>query len=257
MFEPGIGIAKARATSILNAYGLHHGGDVDLRNLAFDRGLIVIDRPMSGAEGRLVRRGRRAIATVNDKIQYEGKRSFVIAHEMGHFELHKDSPLFVCDEADFVDWHRQRPEESEANEFAAELLMPESYFKREASATEFSLEEIRHLAEICGVSLTAAAVRVVKLDVMPSALAFCQHGEIRWSMKSKSFPYQYMRRKGAPDGYSGAGEFYSVGNTSVEAVETPADAWFSDHGIKSSAMVLEQCLVMSTLNATLSLISQV
>jgi Zn-dependent peptidase ImmA (M78 family) len=257
MFDIGIGKARDQAARILEAYGLECGGDADLRDLAYDRGLFVIDQSMTGAEGRLVRRGKRAIAAISNRIQYEGKRSFVIAHEMGHFELHQSSPLFLCDDSDFIDWHSRRPEETEANEFAAELLMPTDYFRREASATEFSLEEVRQLSELCGVSLTAAAVRLVKLDVVPSALAFCQHGEIKWSMVSKSFPYQYMKYEGRPDGYSGAGEFYSNGDTSEEAAETPADAWFTDYELEPDAMILEQCLIMSNLNATLSFISQV
>jgi len=257
MFDLGIGKAKAQATDILSKYGLQRGGDADLQDLAFDRGLVVMSKPMTGAEGRLVRKGKRAIATINDGIQHDGKRTFVIAHELGHFELHQDSPLFVCDESDFVDWHRRRPEETEANQFAAQLLMPRNWFTSEASAVELSIEEVSHLAETCGVSLTAAAFRCVELDVTPCALAFCQGGEIKWSKASKSFPYQYMRGSGAPDGYSGAGEYFAKGVNHQNPIETPADAWFGDYGISQTDTVIEQCLVMTRLNAILSLIWEV
>lgn len=59
--------------------------------------------PLRGAEGRLIHEEERGVATISDKITHPGKRSFVIAHELGHFELHADSPLFLCDEGDFVD----------------------------------------------------------------------------------------------------------------------------------------------------------
>ncbi|MFB6272724.1 MAG: ImmA/IrrE family metallo-endopeptidase [Salinibacter sp.] len=256
-FDPGIGKAKARATGILDEYGLRRGGDADLENLAYDRGLLVASREMTGAEGRLVRKGKQAIATINDGIYNEGKRNFVVAHEFGHFELHEDSPLFLCDESDFVDWHRHRPEETEANQFAAELLMPRGWFIREASAVELSIEEVSRLAELCGVSLTAAAFRCVELDVTPSALAFCQDNEIKWSNVSDSFPYQYIRGDGEPDGYSGAWEYFGEGIDHQDPIETPADAWFGDYDISEDDTVIEQCLVMSRLNATLSLIWQV
>ena len=257
MFDPGEGKARAKAADILNEYGLQRGGNVDLRNLAFDRGLIVMNKPMTGAEGRLVQRGKQAIATINDGIQYEGKRTFVIAHEFGHFELHQDSQLFLCDEADFVDWHRSRPEETEANQFAAELLMPREWFSSEASAVQFSIDEVDRLAKICGVSFTAAAIRCVELDITPSAVAFCKDNEIKWSKASKSFPYQYMYRSGAPRGYSGAADYFVNGTDDQEPFETPADAWFGDYQISSDDVVIEQCLVMYSLNATLSLIWQV
>lgn len=257
MFDLGIGKAKARATDILVEYGLPHGADVNLYNLAFDRGLVVMDKSMTGAEGRLVQKGGQAIAAINDKIRYAGKRTFVIAHELGHFELHRDSPLFLCDESDFVDWHRSRPEETEANQFAAELLMPSAWFTSEASAVHFSIEEVNYLAEASCVSFTAAAFRCVELDVTPSALAFCKNNEIEWSNASDSFPYQYMYGNGSPDGHSGAGEYFANGIDHQEPTETPADAWFGDHEISQDDTVIEQCLVMSNLNATLSLISQV
>jgi Zn-dependent peptidase ImmA (M78 family) len=257
MFDPGVGAARQRAHEILDEFGLEYGAQADLIDLAFARNLIVVEKPIRGAEGRLVRTGDRAMATINENIRYDGKRSFVVAHEFGHYELHKDTPLFVCDENDFLDWHRRRPEETEANQFAAELLMPRDWFKAQTNATEISVNELERLAHLCGVSLTAAAFRCVELDVTPCAIAFCQDNEIQWSQVSPSFPYQYMRGSGTPDGYSGAGEFFSGGSTSEEPLETPADAWFRDYDLSSEEEVMEQCLTMSRLNATLSLISQV
>src|SRR5205807_9359977 len=56
-----------------------------------------------------------------------GRRRFVIAHELGHLLLgHGSDILKLCDEGDLLEWAKgQRPYENEANEFAAELLMPE------------------------------------------------------------------------------------------------------------------------------------
>jgi len=212
---------------------------------------------MTRAEGCLVQKGGQAIATINDEIYNEGKHNFVVAHEFGHFELHQDSPLFLCDESDFVDWHRHRPEETEANQFAAELLMPRRWFISEAGAVELSIEEVSRLAEACDVSLTAAAFRCVELDVIPSALAFCKDNDIKWSNVSESFPYQYMRGNGSPKGYSGAWEYFEEGRNHQEPIETRADVWFGDYDISEDDTVIEQCLVMSRLNATLSLIWQV
>jgi Zn-dependent peptidase ImmA (M78 family) len=256
-FYLGIGKARARAHEILSAYGLTRAGTIDLRNLAFDRGLRVHDAPMEGAEGRLVRLGNRAIATVSNTIESEGKRSFVIAHEFGHFELHRDSPLFVCDAADFADWHRTRPEETEANQFAAELLMPAAWFREELRRKLFSVSAVAAMAERCKTSLTATAFRCVELDVFPSALVFCRDNEIKWGIASDNMPYRYLRRSGQPHEYSGAGEYFRSGHTSAEPTATPCHAWFGDYGLAPDEEIMEECLVMRHLNATLSLLSEV
>lgn len=257
MFDPGVAKAKKCALDILHDFGLEHGGEADLQALAFALGLVVMNRSMRGAEGRLIQKDETAIATINDQIRHERKRSFVIAHELGHYKLHRESPLFLCDESDFVDWHRRRPEETEANQFAAELLMPAGWFRRNASAAEFSREEVSRLADTCGVSLTAAAFRCVELDIVPCAIAFCKDEKIKWSNVSRSFPYQYMRGSGSPDGYSGAGEYFAKGSTPRDPVPTFCDAWFKDYSIDSQDELMEQCIAMNTLNATLSLIWQV
>ena len=184
------------------------------------------------------------------------KKNKGMAHELGHFELHRNSPMFLCEESDFVDWHRYRPEETEANQFAAELLMPHDWFMSVARSIQFSIEEVARLAEKAGVSLTAAAFRCVELDVTPCAITFCQNNEIKWSKVSESFPYQYMRGKGTPDGYSGAGEYFLKKIYYQEPTETPADAWFRDYEISNRETVMEQCLIMKNINATMSFIRE-
>lgn len=252
-FDLGCARAKARARELLAYYSLERGGEADLRDLACDRGLLILDKQIRGSEGRLVRRGKRAIATISTSIEHAGKRTFVTAHELGHFELHRES-LFICDAAAFVDWHRRRPEETEANQFAAELLMPTRWFLHEARRLPLSFDLIAALAEGSGVSLTAAAFRYVELDATPSALVFCRHGKIEWYLVSTSFPYGYIQRGQPPHPYSGAGEYLTSGKTSPYPEPTPSTAWFLDENVSSNHRVCEQCLPMPNLNATLSLI---
>lgn len=255
-FDPGVARAEKRARDILDSFGLTTVAGVDLRDLAFDRGLIVEARAIRGAEGRLVRRGNRAIAIVNASIAEHGKRRFVAAHELGHFELHSDEPVFVCDQAAFLDWHRRRPAETEANRFAAELLMPRAAFIRDGRAVTASLTAVGDLADAYQVSLTAAAFRYVHLDVAPSAIVFCRRGHIEWSVVSASLPLQYVGPRRPVHAYSGAGEYFRTGSTSQDPEWTPVEAWFLDDALVRGERYLEQCRPMPSYEACLSLIWQ-
>lgn len=253
-FDIGIALAEKRARELLEDLCLERVADVDLRDLAFDRGLFIESRHIRGAEGRLIRRGNRAIAVVDAAIRERGKRRFVAAHELGHFELHREEPVFVCDQKDFLDWHRRRPAETEANRFAAELLMPKAAFASEARRLSVSFDAIRHLSEAYASSLTAAAFRYVQLDVSPSALVCCTDGRISWSLLSRSFPYRYMRRGARAHAHSGAGEFFASGRTSPHPEITPLTTWFLDDAVDATARCYEHCCPMPTYNSTLSLI---
>jgi Zn-dependent peptidase ImmA (M78 family) len=61
----------------------------------------------------------------NDSVSVERKR-FTIAHELGHILMHSSSFDECCDE-------EKAEEEDEANQFAAELLMPQEGFRKEWS----------------------------------------------------------------------------------------------------------------------------
>lgn len=87
-----------------------------------------------------------------DKNQSEGRKRFTIAHELGHFMLHKDQQLHVLSN-DLISIAKYRnevssqgvdTEEIEANRFAAELLMPEEMITRYMKEKDLSFisEEI-------------------------------------------------------------------------------------------------------------------
>ncbi len=246
--------ARGRARTILAYYGLECGAAEYLRDIAYDRGLIVLDKAIRGAEGRLIRLGELAIATISTSIDHMGKRTFVLAHEFGHYELRHNTQI-GCEDADFVDWHSKRPQETEANQFAAELLMPKQWFIDMARSYPFSLDAVKDIASNCQVSITAAAFRCVELDISQSALVFCRSGLIRWYVVSESLPYKRIIPRGSPpDHYSGAGEYFFDGSTSRDPEQTPITAWFHDDNIPRGQCVIEQCLPMPNLEATLSLI---
>lgn len=93
--------------------------------------------------------------------EYGPRSRFTLAHEIGHVVLgHRNGGVIT-------DFYRGRstgyldPQERDANEFAAELLMPREIFTKlwQSSATE------EELSLVFGVSATAAAVRAKALGL--------------------------------------------------------------------------------------------
>jgi Zn-dependent peptidase ImmA (M78 family) len=102
------------------------------------------------------------------------RQRFTIAHELGHYELHKqESGLFIDNEFKilFRDNNSSKGEikkELEANSFAAALLMPERFLLREIQRNNFDIgdeDSIKKLAKIFDVSVSAITYRIANLNL--------------------------------------------------------------------------------------------
>ena len=118
----------------------------------------------------------------------EGRQRFTIAHEFGHYILHrKDQLQFKCtnsraSEKVGVD----RDLEKEADEFAAALLMPVDDFRHQIHNEEPGFELFSELAERYGVSLTAAALRWIKVTPKRAVLVASRDGFMLWASSNKA-----------------------------------------------------------------------
>lgn len=103
------------------------------------------------------------------------RRRFSIAHELGHYILHKDSRSLFIDKRYFAVYHRNELSstgedrvEIEANRFAAALLMPTDMLKNEITKNDFDLgdeEVLSSLARKFNVSTQAMAYRLASLEL--------------------------------------------------------------------------------------------
>ncbi|MBS1511075.1 MAG: ImmA/IrrE family metallo-endopeptidase [Bacteroidetes bacterium] len=100
------------------------------------------------------------------------RRRFTIAHELGHYELHKEkSDLFV--DQQFIYRRQNSPlsfelkeMENEANYFASCILMPTDQVRKALEIMDINLvteDGIKELAKLFDVSTTAMSLRVNKL----------------------------------------------------------------------------------------------
>lgn len=143
---------------------------VSLRNIArlYDV-KIAEDSLEGGAAGYLLRDDGRALIVVNKRDSRARKR-FTIAHELGHLLMHRGRPLLVDGDvrisertaSDFA----STPEEREANQFAAALLMPEELVLREWEKVHPTPAAVAELAQRCEVSLSAMQFRLTNLGIL-------------------------------------------------------------------------------------------
>ena len=109
------------------------------------------------------------VIRVNNK-QHPARRNFTIAHELGHFVLHKDSIMFVDKEVmllrDNVSKTGEKLKEREANAFAASLLMPQIFLETEIEklVSDPRRTPVKYLADIFKVSELAMSIRLTNLD---------------------------------------------------------------------------------------------
>lgn len=171
-------ILKAR--EIIKDLCIEDASHIDIEAIAFTRGAIVKEEAMSGADGRLAALGASAFITVREDIPERGKKRFVIAHELGHFELHrKDVPSISCTDTAFREWSFRNPREREANYFAAEILMPEDIFKKSMVGKDLKPALFKALHEEFSMSLTATAIRIATL--CPEYALICSNSKgIQW-----------------------------------------------------------------------------
>jgi hypothetical protein len=132
-------------------------------------------------EARLIRQGEKGLIRVKAGLPEAGRRRFAIAHELGHWELHKNiSQLFACTSDDMVATYKASPYEAEANYFASSLLMPQFLFGEAARSTRLSFAGLSSLATTFGTSLTATAIRYVETSDDYVAIVVSEDGRVRW-----------------------------------------------------------------------------
>lgn len=147
---------------------------IDIEAVAVHQGLTVMAYPLGEDVSGLLSI-KDGVGTIGyNQSELKVRRRFTIAHELGHYELHKDkSDLFV--DKQFI--YRSKNSyntidnqvlEQEANYFASVILMPADLVRREVEKIEMDLgseEAVRALAKIFDVSSTAMTFRISDLGL--------------------------------------------------------------------------------------------
>lgn len=248
-----LSLAALKANTIIQRLNIRYPVEINIKEISMDCGVYVHERNIDGAEAWLVRKGGKAIITVNSKLHEEGRKRFAIAHELGHFELHNDSKLVViCSDEDMFAWNGSKSQEIEANEFASCILMPEvifsTYIKKEAP----NMDRISELSGKFGTTLTATAIRYVQLSLEPCAVAISKNGILKWYKKSDSFEFHLKVGEGlSPDTY--AFDYYDGIDLPVRPRMVPANGWITSE-IDPDGEITEHSIALKNYDVVLSLL---
>jgi len=249
-------VAQGEAERFWRLYGFSTPDELVLEELAFARGVIVIEGPLDGMEARLVRDGERGLVRIKDHASGRGRKRFAVAHELGHWELHQDvSQVFACTSQDMVASYKDSPEEGQANHFAACLLMPSHLFLEHVQDQVLSFDILGETKEYFGTSLTATAIRFTELSDDYCAVVVAEEGRIRWWRGSAAFEARFWLPYGARlSRNTVAASLMGRERDRAGPEEVDIDAWSKRTPDEDSQVFIEESVYMKSYRQLMSLL---
>lgn len=119
--------------------------------------------------------------------QTPGQKRFSIAHELGHLHIPTHAAVVGTCGSEEMSSAAASQIELEANEFAAELLMPKDLFRADVGEPPVGFDTLYRLTGPYGVSATAAARRLVEVTTEACAAVQVERGRIRWVHRSRAW----------------------------------------------------------------------
>jgi len=157
---------EKRAMEVLRAASVK-AIPVPVESVATKHQIWIRKAPHPSFSGMLIRKDGYALIGVNSR-EAPVRQRFTLAHELGHFFLHPQKDAFV----DYRDNKRdvmRTPREKEANMFAAALLMPSEFLRKDfRSLAKMGLteDELHALAKRYMVSDDAMRFRLINLNIL-------------------------------------------------------------------------------------------
>lgn len=203
-------------THILNAALGENRFPVSIKELALDYSrqrfpddpvAVIRGDALPGFEGALFKAppGKKGWGIFyNSAIASPGRINFTLAHEFGHYLLHRLAyPDGIrCGEQEVVQWDSEYGQiEQQANEFAATLLMPLNDYRRLIDPR--AKPDLEMLSECAGryrVSLIAAVRRWLDYTERRAVLVVSTEGYILWARSSAAAlkTRAFFRTSGSP-----------------------------------------------------------
>ena len=190
---------------------------------------------LDGFEGALVpsESGKRW-GIIHQKAQSRGRRQFTVAHEFGHYLLHRQKyPNGIYSSEAGVDGRTKLEVEREANDFASTLLMPFDDFRKQIPAKDKpDFDALSRSADRYDVSLAAAGLRWLRYTERRALIVVSVDGFVKWSWSSKPALLSgcFIRTSRGPVALppgSAVGQNQFTAETKA-GVDHPAGIWFNE-----------------------------
>ena len=229
----------------------HHpdwSGATPLKELCHKVGIIEFkDLAVDGFEGALMTNPEKTEGFILVKAGTPLPRwRFTVAHELGHFLIPSHRGNRQCTKDDLRESRRDtvyQRQETEANRFAAGLLMPKPSFSRQMGQLGGGdVSHIRILADAFETSMEATANRYIELTDDSCAIVFSKDGVIRYARASEDFPRLATRSGTRLPADCSTSSAPSLLHTASSWQELDGSVWLETVRGKRSPSVLEQSM---------------
>lgn len=226
---------KQQPGNILKRLGIYEPEDIDLDLVAYSLNADVKRTALSDCEGNIIGTDEKAIITVNNNADRRRQR-FSLGHELGHWVNDRGKNLtYRCDTNDMrqrsmsKDNFRQQ-KEVRANQFSAELMIPDHIMGRYLNNLDITAESINYLANEFDVSRTSTAIRVVEVSDYPCMIVcWDTSGNRRWFSRNSIVPdYIWPHSR-----IMQPRETFALSN----GIEVDADKWINNEGSEDYSVV--------------------
>lgn len=185
---------KQQPDDILKKLGIYEPDDIDLDLVAYSLNADVKRVTLSDCEGNIIGTDEKAIITINHDAAPRRQR-FSLGHELGHWVNDRGKNLtYRCNTNDMrqrnmsKDNFRQQ-KEVRANQFSAELMMPNHIYGRYLNNLDVTTDSVNYLANEFNVSRTSAAIRFVEACSYPCMIVcWDKNGNRRWFSRNSIVP---------------------------------------------------------------------
>ena len=145
---------------------------------------------LDGLEGMLAANKSRSkwLILYNSGVRSAGRKRFTIAHEFGHYLLHRNNQdRFECGDDDIETGGSSDDDiETHADKFASTLLMPLDDFRIQVHGHPLSFDLLGHCADRYGVSLTAATLRWMEIADQRAVLVASRDDHMLWAKSNEA-----------------------------------------------------------------------
>jgi hypothetical protein len=219
------------AEELLTELGISDPADIDLRAIAYCVGVEIEYRRLENCEAQIIGFRDRAIVYVSPDTHPHRKR-FSTGHELGHWHHHRGQS-FVCRSSDIgrpID-EKSRDAERLADAYSGDLILPPFMVApRLESMGEITLDGIADLASHFNASVTATAIRTIRMT--RQSLILVAHDLFERTWQWPSITAGRMRVRDDVDVRSSAFISMVGGNKAAATRKEPAHYWFDRRHIE-------------------------
>ena len=257
--------AAAAAEELLGQLGID-SLPVDVFAVAKTIGVPVVEKPdaRSGVSGALIKIENNFAIAYATHVDSLGFRRFSVGHELGHLHIPGHAEALLPEghamHESRAGYRSENPYEREADEFSANLLMPKRHFQAAMRGAGDGIVAIQRLADLCGTSTLATAIRYVNLANDEAVAVVVSEGPtLRYAFLSdglKEFRDTQWPRRNSPLPVVPTAKFNqdpsNVLHRRQAEHETPIDDWLGgDH----SATFCEEIIGLGQYGRTLTFLT--